>query len=137
MRISDGSSDVCSSDLADVALLKQRVALAVKHVCGNANIRNLREVEDMKRCRAEASTRSHNDVELALENARHGTRLASTAGLTVSQYTLCPVIRASQMARFGSAPPASIGRGRVLSSRACLGGCQHTAADADFPTGPQ
>src|SRR3546814_19145305 len=75
----DRSAEVRYGDLdltsqADVALLKQRVALAVKHVCGNANIRNLREVEDMKHCRAEASTRSHNDVELALENARNGTR---------------------------------------------------------------
>src|SRR3546814_13629853 len=34
---------------ADVALLQQRVALAVKHVCSNANIRHLREVGDMKR----------------------------------------------------------------------------------------
>src|SRR3546814_11080939 len=116
MRISDGSSDVCSSDLADVALLKQRVALAVKHVCGNANIRNLREVEDMKRCRAEASTRSHNDVELALENARNGTRLASKAVLTVSKYAICPVIRARQVAGFGSAPPAYLGRVRFLTS---------------------
>src|SRR3546814_8237928 len=85
----DRSAEVRYSDLdltsqADVALLKQRVALAVKYVCGNANIRILREVEDMKRCRAEARTRSHKDVALALENSRYRTRLASTAGLTVS-----------------------------------------------------
>src|SRR3546814_21198442 len=106
------------------------MALAVKHVFGNANIRNLREVEDMKRCRAEASTHSHNDVELALENARNGTRLASNEGLTVSKKAICPVIRARQMARFGSAPPASLGRGdrkRVVSGtsasvRGALGG---------------
>src|SRR3546814_19584808 len=64
----DRSAEVRYGDLdltsqADVALLKQRVALAVKHVCGNATIRNLREVEDMKRCRAEAHTRSPNDAE--------------------------------------------------------------------------
>src|SRR3546814_15415423 len=53
----DRSAEVRYGDLdltsqADVALLKQRVALAVKHVCGHANIRNIREGEDMKRSRA-------------------------------------------------------------------------------------
>src|SRR3546814_18420683 len=83
----DRSAEVRYGDLdltsqADIALLKQRVALAVKHVCGNANIRNLREVEDMKRCRNEASTRSHNDLELALENARD--RKSGVEGKVVS-----------------------------------------------------
>src|SRR3546814_15114907 len=95
----DRSAEVRYVDLdltsqADVALLKQRVALAVKHVCGNANIRNLREVEDMKRCCAAASTRRHNDVELALDNDRNGTRLARNAGMTLSQSPNRPVLRA-------------------------------------------
>src|SRR3546814_11836536 len=95
----DRSAEVRYGDLdltsqADVALLNQRVALAVTHVCGNANIRNLREVADMKRCRAEASTPSHHDVELALDNARNGTPQTSHSRLTVSKTALCPFIQA-------------------------------------------
>ena len=75
--------DLDLSSEAGVSALKQRVAVAVRHVCGNADIRNLREVADMNRCRAEAATRSDNDVQLALQNARNGTRLASNESLTI------------------------------------------------------
>lgn len=62
---------------AGASTLQQRVKRAVTKVCGTADVRNISEVQDVKRCRSEASARSSRDIALALESARSGERLAS------------------------------------------------------------
>lgn len=62
---------------AGSAKLKQRVALAVKKVCGDADMRNLAERESVIRCRRETAARTDRDVALALEHARNGAQMAS------------------------------------------------------------
>lgn len=79
---SDRSVEVRYGDLdltsdGGASTLQQRVKRAVEKVCGRADIRNIAEMQDMRRCRNEASARSTRDVALALEGARNGERLAS------------------------------------------------------------
>lgn len=57
--------------------LQQRVKRAVTRVCGRADVRDLVEMQDVKRCRSDASARSARDIALALEGVRNGERLAS------------------------------------------------------------
>lgn len=68
--------DLDLSTEAGVAKLQKRVALAVKQVCGVADVRNIAERQDMLRCRKEASSRSSRDVALALDAARNSEQLA-------------------------------------------------------------
>lgn len=79
---SDRSVEVRYDDLDlssdnGASTLQQRVKRAVQKVCGRADIRNITEMQDMQRCRNEASARSSRDVALAMESARNGERLAS------------------------------------------------------------
>lgn len=70
---------------AGSAQLKQRVFYAVKKVCGSADVRNITELQDMKRCRQAAQAQSSHAVATALENARNGNQLASAGGLTITR----------------------------------------------------
>lgn len=74
--------DLNLSTEAGAAKLKQRVAYAVKKVCGDADMRNIAERQDLIRCRKEATARSERDVALALDSARNGEQLAT---LTVKE----------------------------------------------------
>lgn len=78
----DRTAEVSYADLdlsteAGAAKLKQRMAYAVKKVCGEADIRNTIERQDMIRCRKEAAARGDRDVAMALDGARKGEQLAT------------------------------------------------------------
>ncbi len=69
-------ADLDLASAAGVATLGRRVKLAVTTVCGRADPRDLTAQEQEKTCRAHALASAEPGVQLAIADARSGTRMA-------------------------------------------------------------
>ena len=68
-----GYGDLDLTSTAGQGRFDQRIAVAVRGVCGSASSRDLAELADIRRCRREAAATAANGRELALAaNGRRG-----------------------------------------------------------------
>lgn len=71
-------NDINLATLHGQRILESRIAVAVHHVCGDPDLRDLRAVIDSRNCRRTARASADNAMRLAI--AAHGTRLAQAGG---------------------------------------------------------